>query len=125
MCVAARWRQRAEPAARRRPPLFAINTRLFFPAPAPNADVFIAPPALDELERRLRGRGTESEEAVATRLAAAKGELAAAAELTWDAYIVNDDLDAAYAALEAALAPSRERANAARAAAKAGAAPAQ
>ena len=115
----------AEPRAQAPAALFAaINTRPF-PRPPPSADVFIAPPALDELERRLRGRGTESEEAVATRLAAAKGELAAAAERTWDAYIVHDDLDAAYAALEAALAPSRERANAARAAAKAGAAPAQ
>jgi guanylate kinase len=62
---------------------------------------------------------------VATRLAAAKGELAAAAELTWDAYIVNDNLDAAFTALEAALAPSRERANAARAAAAAAAAAAK
>ena len=38
--------------------------------------VFIAPPSLEELERRLRGRGTESEEQVATRLQTAKEELA-------------------------------------------------
>ena len=37
--------------------------------------VFIAPPSREELEKRLRGRGTESEEAMATRLANAAQEL--------------------------------------------------
>ncbi len=39
------------------------------------ADVFIMPPGLDELARRLRKRGTESEEQVATRLHNASGEM--------------------------------------------------
>lgn len=83
--------------------------------------IFIAPPSEEELERRLRGRGTEDEAAVAKRLAAAKGEIAGAAELPWDAYIINDDLESAYAKLEEVLAPSRELADLARAAAKAAA----
>ncbi len=37
--------------------------------------VFIAPPSIEELERRLRGRGTESEEDVATRIANARKEM--------------------------------------------------
>ncbi|MEI8294664.1 MAG: guanylate kinase [bacterium] len=39
------------------------------------ADVFIMPPGLDELARRLRRRGTESEEQIATRLHNASGEM--------------------------------------------------
>ncbi|MBN1628895.1 MAG: guanylate kinase [Thermoleophilia bacterium] len=37
--------------------------------------VFIMPPSLEELERRLRGRGTESEEAIQKRLARAREEI--------------------------------------------------
>ena len=37
--------------------------------------VFIAPPSLEELERRLRGRGTESEEQLQHRLTTAEKEL--------------------------------------------------
>lgn len=39
------------------------------------ADVFIMPPGLDELARRLRRRGTESEEQISTRLGNASGEM--------------------------------------------------
>jgi guanylate kinase len=42
--------------------------------------VFLAPPSWDELVRRLTGRGTEAPEVLARRLAAAREELAAAAE---------------------------------------------
>lgn len=38
--------------------------------------IFIMPPSLDELERRLRGRKTESEEAIQSRLARAEEEMA-------------------------------------------------
>ncbi len=38
--------------------------------------VFVLPPSLAELERRLRGRGTEDEATTKRRLAAAKGEIA-------------------------------------------------
>ena len=55
--------------------------------------VFIEPPSMAELERRLRGRGTEDEEQVARRLANARSEMARAPE--YDVRIVNDDLDRA------------------------------
>jgi guanylate kinase len=50
--------------------------------------VFIAPPDVEELSRRLRGRGTETAEAVAMRLRIAQTELAAAQE--FDHVVVND-----------------------------------
>ena len=52
--------------------------------------IFIMPPTFEELERRLRGRATETEESIVRRLANAKGEMAHAAE--YDHVIVNDDL---------------------------------
>ena len=51
--------------------------------------VFIAPPSIAELAERLRGRGTETEAAVARRLQRAEAELAAAEE--FDHVVVNDD----------------------------------
>ena len=59
--------------------------------------VFLAPPSWDELVRRLVGRGTESEEERARRLATAREELAAEAE--FDVTIVNDEVSRAAAAL--------------------------
>ena len=55
--------------------------------------VFIEPPSAEELERRLRGRGTEDEESVRRRLANARDEMGCAAR--YDVRIVNDDLDRA------------------------------
>ncbi|NYD99152.1 guanylate kinase [Kineosphaera limosa] len=55
--------------------------------------VFLAPPSWEELERRLVGRGTETAEERATRLATARVELAAAQE--FDRVIVNDDVQRA------------------------------
>ena len=52
--------------------------------------IFIMPPSYEELERRLRARGTETEESILRRLANAKGEMAHANE--YDHIIVNDDL---------------------------------
>ena len=52
--------------------------------------VFLAPPSWEELVRRLVGRGTESAEERAARLATAKVEMAAAGE--FDVVIVNDDV---------------------------------
>lgn len=51
--------------------------------------VFIAPPSLEELERRLRGRSTESEEKIKLRLETAKNELPEAKK--YDHVVVNDD----------------------------------
>jgi guanylate kinase len=52
--------------------------------------VFIQPPSWDELVHRLVGRGTESPDVIARRLATAKEELAAAGE--FDVEVVNDDV---------------------------------
>jgi len=61
--------------------------------------VFLLPPSREELVRRLRGRGTDSEESIAKRLSNASGELSQA---EWfDYWVVNDDLDTAYKELEA------------------------
>lgn len=55
--------------------------------------IFILPPSLDELERRLRSRGTEDEETVQKRLNEAKNELAVKDKYRY--LVVNDDLEAA------------------------------
>lgn len=55
--------------------------------------IFVLPPSLEVLESRLRRRGTESEEAICKRLAAAKLEIAQA--IHYDYIIVNDDLEPA------------------------------
>ena len=52
--------------------------------------VFIAPPSVAELDARLRGRGTEDEAALATRLEIAHEELAAISE--FDHVLVNSDV---------------------------------
>lgn len=57
--------------------------------------VFVAPPSMEELERRLVGRQTESLEEVERRLRAAKGEIEAAS--CYDYIVVNDDLERATA----------------------------
>lgn len=59
--------------------------------------LFIAPPSLAELRRRLEGRGTESAEDVERRLMAAEQEMGQTAE--YDLVIVNDDLERAVAEL--------------------------
>lgn len=52
--------------------------------------VFLAPPSLEELERRLRGRSTETEETIIKRLERAKTELREAEK--YDHIVVNDDV---------------------------------
>lgn len=53
--------------------------------------VFLAPPTFEELERRLRHRGTEADEAIAARLTTAHEELEA--QRYFDHVVENDDLD--------------------------------
>lgn len=53
--------------------------------------VFIIPPSMAELEKRLRGRGTETEENFKQRFDAAKQELSRAKE--YDYIVINDDVD--------------------------------
>ncbi len=62
--------------------------------------VFIQPPSIDELRRRLEGRGTDAPAVIEDRLARAEFELGFAPK--FDKVIVNDDLDRAVSeALEA------------------------
>ena len=61
--------------------------------------VFLAPPSGEELKRRLVGRGTEDDAAVAARLARADAELAAVDE--FDHVVRNVDIDVAAAELGA------------------------
>ena len=63
--------------------------------------VFLAPPGLDALEHRLRGRGTESEETIRARLETARREMALAP--TYDYTVINDDPDRASRELGAIL----------------------
>lgn len=63
--------------------------------------IFILPPSLDELEQRIRGRGQDTEEAIARRLKRAHEEINAASE--FDIQILNDDFDKAVDTIEAAL----------------------
>ncbi|KAI9190198.1 guanylate kinase [Blastocladiella emersonii ATCC 22665] len=59
--------------------------------------MFIQPPSVGVLEQRLRGRGTEAEDAIADRLAAAKAEIEyAQTPGAHDVVLVNDDLEATY-----------------------------
>jgi len=57
-------------------------------------DIFISPPSMEELEKRLRGRGTDDEKVIQKRLAKAEEEMAQAPEYSFQ--IVNDDLETAY-----------------------------
>lgn len=70
--------------------------------------IFVAPPSADELARRLRGRETESHEAIETRLSNARVEAEAAADL-YDYQIVNDNLSTAVDQLQSILTAERCR----------------
>ena len=63
--------------------------------------IFIAPPSLQVLERRLRDRSTDSDEQIIKRLHHAELEIAAANE--FDVTIINDDLEIATQQLEKAM----------------------
>ena len=71
--------------------------------------VFISPPSLQELEKRLVSRGTESATVVATRLKNAQGELNSIEH--YDYVIVNDQLDLAVEELKAIIAAERSKKN--------------
>jgi guanylate kinase len=56
--------------------------------------VFLLPPSIDELQRRLNGRGTDSAEVIKARMDRARGEIS-----HWDGYdyvVVNDKIEACY-----------------------------
>jgi guanylate kinase len=68
--------------------------------------IFVQPPSWEEMEWRLRSRGTDDTEQLELRLRVAREELAAAEEFD---PVVNDDLNACVAAIERILAAERSR----------------
>ncbi|MBP1544527.1 MAG: guanylate kinase [Oscillospiraceae bacterium] len=66
----------------------AMNIKKLFPD---CCLVFILPPSMQELERRLRKRGTEDEETILRRTAQARNEIDTA--VNYDYFVVNDDLE--------------------------------
>lgn len=69
--------------------------------------IFVLPPSIGELDRRLRGRGQDSEEVIAGRMAKSRDEISHWAE--YDYVLVNDDLDQTFAALLTILQAERIR----------------
>ncbi len=67
--------------------------------------LFVLPPSLEELESRLRGRNSDSEEEIASRMKAAMSEISHWPE--FDYVLVNDDLDRAVEEARAVLSASR------------------
>lgn len=72
-------------------------------AHAPVTSVFVMPPSLAELERRLRARASDDDATIARRLAEAEQDMAHAGD--YDHVVVNEDFDAAVAKLQDILAP--------------------
>ena len=66
----------------------AANIRRMYPGAT---TVFLLPPSAEELERRLRGRGTETEESIRERLATAQQELAQQDKFT--VKLVNNEIE--------------------------------
>ena len=67
--------------------------------------VFLLPPSIDELRRRLTGRGTDAPEVIQARMDRARGEIS-----HWDGYdyvVVNDDIDLCFAKVQQILAAER------------------
>ncbi|MBA2667256.1 MAG: guanylate kinase [Trueperaceae bacterium] len=69
--------------------------------------LFIAPPSLAELERRLRGRGTDDEVKIQKRLVRARDEIRAVREFEY--VVVNDVLDDAVRTFQAVIRAERAR----------------
>lgn len=69
--------------------------------------VFILPPSMDELERRLRGRRSETEESIERRFQAAQREIEHYA--LFDYVVVNDDIERAFDQLRSIVLAERSR----------------
>jgi len=67
--------------------------------------IFILPPSREELERRLRGRGQDSDEIIQRRMRDAKAELEHYGE--FDFLVINDDFQTALADLQSILSSRR------------------
>jgi guanylate kinase len=69
--------------------------------------VFLLPPSIEELEHRLRSRGTDSDEVIRSRMERARAEIS-----HWDAYdyvIINDDIEDCFAKVKMILEAERMR----------------
>jgi guanylate kinase len=69
--------------------------------------VFLLPPSIEELEHRLRSRGTDSDEVIRSRMERARAEIS-----HWDAYdyvVINDDIEACFAKVKMILEAERMR----------------
>ena len=71
--------------------------------------VFILPPSMAELERRLRSRGTDSDEVIAGRMERASAEISHWAE--YDYVLINDDAEACLAKVQSILRAERLKAS--------------
>jgi guanylate kinase len=69
--------------------------------------VFILPPSIPELERRLRSRGQDSDEVIDTRMTKSRDEISHWPE--YDFVLVNDDLDATFEKLKIIVSAERLR----------------
>ena len=69
--------------------------------------IFLFPPSLEVLEERLKGRGTETDEVIAKRLARAKEEFKMCTKYNY--YVVNDDLEKAVEEIEAIIVAEKAR----------------
>ena len=76
-------------------------------AAIPAASLFISPPSLSELEQRLRGRETDSEETILLRLKNARQEMQSA--VNYEYLIINDRLEQAIDTLRAIVIAERSR----------------
>lgn len=65
--------------------------------------IFIAPPSIGDLRKRLEGRGTETEDSIIKRLAMAASELEYARQGNHDVIVLNDDVDRAYQIFKSAI----------------------
>lgn len=70
--------------------------------------VFVLPPSMEELERRLRERGTDAEETIRRRMLAARSEIERGVA-TYDYILVNDDFERAYRDLRSVVIAERCR----------------
>jgi guanylate kinase len=73
----------------------------------PATTIFVMPPSFDVLERRLRGRSKDTEEAMQIRLQVAREEVTAFTE--YDYIVINDEVEGAVSKLQAIVVSERAR----------------
>jgi guanylate kinase len=100
-----------EARARRGVAIFDIDVQGGLAIKRKNPDtvlVFVVPPSMEELERRLRDRGTDAEETIRRRMLAARSEIERGVA-SYDYIIVNDDFERAYRDLHSVVVAERCR----------------